>query len=520
MPVLDRRLGRGHNPAAVDQRADETRTAGRGLILIAGAKVYFIITAYAVHFLLPRLLGSPESFGLFSTAMSAVSILNNVLIASTVQTVSKLVSEDEGRAPVTLRQGLRIQLVVGGVLAGLFFLAAPVLAARFLRDPTLTPLLQTGASVVLAYALYATLVGSLNGRRLFSRQAGLDATFSTLRTVGILTGAVVGVGALGAITGFASAALGVLLIALLVVGLGRRGEALPLGRWLGFMAPLWAFQIFLNGILLIDVLVLKGTVADLAVETGMDAAAAAALASEQVGFYSAAQKFAFVPYQLMLSMTFVVFPMISRATSMGDAAAARETIRGAMRFSLLVLVAVAAPIAGAADGIMTLAYPDEYLAGSGALGVLVFGAAAFALFVITATAMSGSGRPGVSAVIGAVGLAAVVVGNRVLVEMVGIGDQTVVAAAAGTTIGMVLALIAGGAVIKRTFGAFMPPLSVARALFAGTVAFSVARWVPHTGLMAVVALAAGFAAYLAALAATRELGPADLATVRRILRRK
>ena len=504
----------------MSRAADDSRTAGRGLILIAGAKIYFIVTAYAVHFLLPRLLGSPESFGLFSTAMSAVSILNNVLIASTVQTVSKLVSEDEPRSPATLQQGLRIQLVVGGVLAGTVFAMAPPFAEHALRDPTLTPLLQVAASVVLAYALYAALIGSLNGRHLFHKQAGLDATFSTLRTGGILAGAVVGAGALGAITGFASAAVGVLLIALVVVGIGHRGEGFELRRWLRFMAPLWVFQIFLNGILLSDVLVMKGTIADLGVEAGMGAKEAASAASEYVGFYSAAQKFAFVPYQLMLSMTFIVFPMISRATTLGDTEAAKRTIRGAMRLSLLILVSVAAPIAGAADGIMTLVYPDEYLAGSGALGVLVFGAAAFALFVITATVMSGAGRPGVSATIGGVGLVAVVVMNRVLIELVGLGDQTVVAAATGTTIGMGLALVAGGIVLRRSFGAFMPPLSMARALLAGAAAFAVARYVPHTGLMAIVALAAAFAAYVAVLAVTRELGAEDLATLRNVVRRR
>ena len=38
----------------------------------------------------------------------------------------------------------------------------------------------------LCYALYAALVGSLNGRRMFLHQAGLDITFSTVRTFGIL----------------------------------------------------------------------------------------------------------------------------------------------------------------------------------------------------------------------------------------------------------------------------------------------------------------------------------------------
>jgi len=170
---------------------------------------------------------------------------------------------------------------------------------------------------------------------------------------------------------------------------------------------------------------------------------------------------------------------------------------------------------------MSLVYPAEYAPGAGALGVLVFGAAALALFVICATAMSAAGRPGVSLTAAAVGLVAVVVGNVVWVRLAGIdGAATVTAAAAGTTTGMFISLVLGGVIIRRAFGAFMAPLSVARALFAGGGAFAAARLLPHTGLMAVVALATGFVVFLALLAVTGEIGRDDLATVRRIVRRR
>lgn len=43
-----------------------------------------------------------------------------------------------------------------------------------------------------------------------------------------------------------------------------------------------------------------------------------------VGVYKAAQTFAFLPYQLLLSVTFVVFPIVNRATLEGT-----KTPRGA-----------------------------------------------------------------------------------------------------------------------------------------------------------------------------------------------
>ncbi len=95
----------------------QARSAGRGVLSITGAKLYFIVAGYAVQLLLPRLLGTPEAFGLYSAAMNVVSILNNVLVAATVQSVSKHVSEDLDHAGTTLRQGLLLQLTIGGGLA-------------------------------------------------------------------------------------------------------------------------------------------------------------------------------------------------------------------------------------------------------------------------------------------------------------------------------------------------------------------------------------------------------------------
>lgn len=485
---------------------------------IAGAKVYFILTSYAVQLLLPRLLGSPEEFGLYAKAMAAVSILNNVLIAATIQSVSKFVSQHEERSPAILRQALKLQLFVGGALAAALFFVAPLIG-DFHHDEAIVPLMQVASVVVFAYALYATMVGSLNGRRLFQRQAGLDGTFSTLRTAGILGGAaLLGWGALGPLTGFAAAATGISIAAMFVVGFGGRGEPLPLKTWAAFMMPIWLYQGLLNGMLQLDVQVLAKTVTELGVAAG--SADPSAEANRYVGFYRAAQTFAFVPYQLILSMTFIVFPMVSKAMASGDEAAARKTIRGATRFSLLVLLSIAAPIAGAADGVMRIAYPDEYLAGAPALGILVFGVACFALFVIAATILTSAGRPSLAAMIGAVGLAIVVAGNFFLVRRAGLGEGTLPAAALGTSLGMAVAFVLAAAAVYERFKTFVAPMTFARALGAGAVAYAVAHHVPHASrLLAIGALAAGFFAFLATLFALRELTGTDIRAVKKMLKR-
>ena len=488
---------------------------------MSGSKLYFVLAGYAVQLFMPRLLGSPEAFGVYSTAMSLVSILNNVLIAATIQVVSKRISEDSSSAAQSLRQALVLQSLVGLSVAGLLALGAGQLASEFLLDPQLAPLLRLCAVVVVSYALYAALIGALNGSQNFLAQAKFDITYTTLRSGGMLAAAALGLGAVGAFGGFALAAVLVMLAALFVVGIGKAGGPSAWRAWVALMAPLWLYQLCLNVVLQIDTSLLKRTVAELAMTSGTAAAGAADVASRYVGFYRAAQTFAFVPYQLILSVAFVIFPMVSEATSLGREEEARSYIQGALRFSLLVLLALASPIAGASGSVLHLVYPNEYLAGASALSVLSLGMVCFALFVIAATIISGAGRPGLAATVACAAVAVVIGGNLLLVRWAGLGEYTLLAAASGTSLGTSIALIAMATAVYLRFRAFIPLLTVARCLVAAAVGFGAAHFVPASSkLMSLVALITGGVGYVVALLGSGELGKRDLEAIQRVLRRR
>ncbi|MBN1653888.1 MAG: oligosaccharide flippase family protein [Deltaproteobacteria bacterium] len=502
------------------QPSESVMKAGRGLLSITASKLYFILAGYAVALTLPRLLGTPEAFGLYSATVSSISVINNVMNVATIQTVSKRISENLEQASTTLREGLRLQLLVGGVLGGTFFFAAPILAKNLLLDPLMVPYFRVVSIVLFSNALYATLVGSLNGRQLFQRQAALDMTYTTLRSTCILGAAALGLGVLGALSGLSCSVLILLVISLYVVGIGRPSNRLVWKRWLALMAPLWLYHLSINLILLIDMLVLKRTVAAIALAAGETPAIAADIASRYAGFYKAAQTFAFVPYQLLLPVTFIVFPMVSKTISDDDIVSTRNTIREAMRFSLLACLAIASPIAGAASGVMRLAYPVEYLAGSGALSVLTLGIACFALFVISATLLSGAGHPTAAAVIGIFSLCIVVTGNVSLLYLAGIGDQTLVAVATGTTMGTSFALVVSAYAVYRYLGATIALASLCRGLLAALAGFLTAYIVPsNTRLFSLAALVAGGLVYLAALFVLREIRQSDIEMIKRLARK-
>jgi O-antigen/teichoic acid export membrane protein len=212
--------------------------------------------------------------------------------------------------------------------------------------------------------------------------------------------------------------------------------------------------------------------------------------------------------------------MISKATSLGDREATKSTIQHAMRFSLLLLLLVAAPISGAAKGVLQLAYPADYVAGAPALSILVLGVAAFALFAVAATAISGAGQPSLAAGIAAVALATVVAANRVLILDADLGSATLPAAATGTTIGMVVALVGSAVTIYALFGVFIPALTWLRGAAAAVVGYATAFWFPSSSPpLALGALAVGFSAALVVLLATGEVSAKDWLAFKRIVRR-
>src|SRR5690242_1622359 len=73
------------------------KSAGRGTIYITIAKLYFIVSGYAIYFFLPRILSAQE-FGQYGFVTGVVSIINAVIVIGTQQAVSKFVSEDTRRA--------------------------------------------------------------------------------------------------------------------------------------------------------------------------------------------------------------------------------------------------------------------------------------------------------------------------------------------------------------------------------------------------------------------------------------
>jgi stage V sporulation protein B len=492
------------------QRGEAAVVAGRGAIFIGFAKLYFMLSGFLQQVLLTRLVGLAE-FGAFAVVNNVISIVNNTVVQATIQAVSKFTAEDDARAGAVQRAGLRMQAVLGAALALAFFLGAPFIAA-FEEAPRYTAYFRIAAVIPFLYALYAVFVGSANGLRRFRTQASFDVGFSTAKTVLLL-----GLAALwkvtGAFVGFAAAAAFILAVASRVMRLPTgAGERFPTGRLAGYMSAVVTYGLLLNLALNYDLPLLHHFAGKSA-----DAAVAATVA----GHYQALRTLALLPYQALIVVTFVIFPLISRATFLDDREATRVYVAQTLRYALILAAAMGVVLAARPAALLGVLYKPEYGAGAPALPILVGGECCLALLGVACAILNAAGRTRATLSLMALTVAVGASAAGILVPAAAVGTPMLMAAASATALGMAAGLVAAIFYLRARLGGTPPIATVARVAVAMGAATVAARLVPgHGKILGLAATAVAGVVYAAALLFTGELGPQDRAKLARVLRRK
>ncbi len=382
-----------------EHRDAEVKKAGRGFIVITIAKLWFMVTGASIQLGLPILFSSAEDFGVFKIVTEAVSLINMVVIAGTLQSVSKLVSEKPERANKLLNLALKFQFLVGVPIALAYVLLSPQIAG-FFNDPSLSDLIRLSGFIVLSYAFYAVFVGYLNGRKMFVRQATLDICFATMKTIGILGAVVIGLGVAGAVSGFVGAAIIIVILSgLWTLKISKQEpaiEALEPGtgkRLLAYFVTVMFYTFALNALMRADLFALKSIIGDIPVAfEGWDFLFKS-ISDKFAGLYGAVLNVARIPYQGVIAVTFVIFPMISASTFSEDHEATQRYIVSTLRYCLLLITSVAFLLILNADSIIAGLYSVEYQAASGALSILSISIVFFAILFVTTTMIIGAGRP-------------------------------------------------------------------------------------------------------------------------------
>lgn len=449
-----------------------------------------------------------------------------------------MIARTLGHERDAFRAVFRIHVVLAVILASAFALLSPLIA-RFENAPHITvpPLMSV---VVLLYGTYAPVVGLLNGRGEFSRQAALDVTFAVLRTVGMVALGFLFVhrgwaGVTGATAGFIVAATCIVPLALrLALPLRTSPEVkdsenlpdrdgAPFRRdpeartrpetpttklYLLQLWPLAAAQFCTNLVMQVDIMMLGHFLSP--------QAGSATAADEWVGVYRACQLFAFLPYQLLLSITQVLFPMVARAKAEGDSLRVRLYVERGARLAAIASGMMVSVLVGMPRAVLAFAYPAEVaLRGADTLRILALGQGAYTMLAIATTVLSSLGRELVSFLLTLGALVTVLIACVGLTSRASFGEHQLEATALATTIGLTLALGFAAVAVRGATGGFVPLRTLARVLLALGLAAGVGsmmppygRWFTPVGACVVAVV------YVVALALTRELTRADAHALR------
>ncbi|MDJ0763471.1 MAG: oligosaccharide flippase family protein [Myxococcota bacterium] len=507
---------------------DIVRSTGRGVIFITLAKMWFMLTGYVVAFGLPRIFkwaadGDADQgqalYGTYKIVFMGVSFINNGIITGTIQAVSKFTSEDVSNAGAVRRLALRIQGGLGIAIAVLYAGFAGFLS-DVLGSKDLAFLMRISSGIIVAYSCYAVFIGSFNGRRLYSRQALFDFSYQTMKTMLILVLAAVGFEVLGTVLGFLIAAVVIAIAAALVSGVSGQG-GFSARRYLSFAALLFVYTFLLNLVMSLDLFLLKGIAASAAIQAGHDAEAASSISKTLVGQYSAAQALALIPYQAILSIAFVAFPMISKVTFSKDTEKTRIYVQKTLRFSMILIAGLAAVFGALPEQSLGLLFESEYVVAADALSILYVGIAAFGMMATCNTILNGAGLPWRAMAVVLVTLIAVVTSVTLSLKFSGLGPSALKATAIGSTIGMGFGLVVSGIVVYHRFGTFWPWMTGFRVLLAVTAAVSLGRYVlPDAGKVVTLAeCIAVVVVYFLVLVTLREFSREDMDQLRQIFSR-
>jgi stage V sporulation protein B len=510
----------------------DARTAGRGGVAVLGAKLFFLVVGFAQQPLL-RLVVGLNGFGALAQALACSNVVNNVVVSSGMQGVSRATAGAKGHEREVLRVALRVHAPLALVVAGAMAVLTP-LYAHFERAPDVVAPLLVLAGVAFFYSLYAPLIGYLNGRGRFGRQALLDVIFATLRTLGL-----VGLGyafVKGGLSGVLGTTVGWLGAAVIIVPLAARSTGLGVpsmpgappapgvptaGAYLRVLAPIAGAQLCTNVLMQIDILLLGRFLSEGAASMGMGGEAQRKAVEQWLAVYKECQTFAFLPYQLLFSITLILFPLLARANAEGDGAAVRGHIARGARLAaifggLLVAVVVALP-----GSMLSFAYGAEDAAkGADVLRMMALAQGAFAMLGIATTVLTSLGRERMAALVTLGAVLTVGGACALLVPGAAFGHDQLVRSALASGGALLVALGVAAALVRNRTDAFVPVATTLRVGVALAACVAVGLVTPRFGRL-VTPLLAGVVGvgYLLLLVLTGEIGAADLAMVRGIVRR-
>jgi len=464
----------------------------KGVISIFLAEALIIPTGFITAVFLTRRLG-PASYGLFALVTRLILWIEWLGSSLFSKATIKYVGEaDDWRPPAAT--AFQLTSVISAGLVIILWVGAPALS-RLFEAPSLVTYLRIFAIDIPIYGFARVFCDILVGRGFFKERARVSAGRRIARLFLIIIFVELGFSVNGAIIGMIGASVTEVAICLLYSQPRFHTKiSFPFRHFWAFGTPLFLSALCLT-IIRMDILFLKAL-------GGSDV---------ETGYYGAAQNITILLSMVSTSMTPPLLSTISNMLKNEKAHEARHISLIVTRASIMILP-VAAMIAGASHEIVILIFGPAYSAAGSILSCLVFAALGLHIVNTSITLISSMERQRWALRI-----------SFPLVPIATIGHLFMIPQMGGLGAAMVSATVAWVGASVSTFAALslwgikLPFKTLVTSVFSAVIFYFAASLWPATGLMLLIKMAALTASVVLCFMFLREITGRETAVVRSMI---
>ena len=476
------------------------QSTGAGTVWLMLSVMASLISNYFLHLWVAHFLGA-QWYGTFGILLSLYLINDAVLNVGIPRAVSKFISESGEKFWPIVKASLKVQLLLS-LLFVIIYIAFADLFSQLLKDHSLFPYIIFLGIMVLPLSLFSLfLSGYLNGLRLFREQALIKTVFPIARTL------------LAVILVWAGLAIWGILLAYLIsimIGLAmsyyyirrfREKKMMPISAkpLLLFALPLMAAVLAMALLRNVNILFIKSLLAD----------------NISVALYTAAFTLSNISYLVFTALPLTITPAVSKAAAERNVPLVQKYISSSIRYSLLLLLPVAALVSATSSALLSWLYPSSYAQAGPLLAVLIFASTFLVLFYILLAVITASGSPVIELFFSLFFLALLIFLNFLLIPRSGLLGSAY--AQLGTSL---LAMLGAAAFVFARYKTLVSIVSLLKMVAAATGIYILATYWQYSGTFLLFNYVGLFLLYILILFLFGELGKEDLDLVKKVLRMK
>lgn len=424
---------------------------GKATIYMTISSIFFIISGYVINIWLGRFLG-PELYGIYGVTIALWSLVTIVLVAGVPQAITKLISTNQSETDNILKSSIILQIISAVVFTLIYYLLADFIAS-LLNDSKLSEYIRLSSLIIPTYTLFSLFNNYYNGQQKFGIQASMNLIYSIIKTV------------LSVVLGYFLLLKGVMIALILSPILPlilfmkipkMRLKSYPYKKILMLSITFVGFSIFSTAQTSLDLFFIKTI-----------------LQSDQLaGFYTASQNISRIPFYIINSLSFVIFPVIAFNITNNNNEHNKQVISNAIRYACLILIPLAFIISATSNQLIDLLYTNIYAEASGSLSILIIGTIFYNLLFIFSYILNGAGKTLTSIYICILGNIVTIILCIILIPV-----YSLVGAAISTVIGCLIAMILAAIFVYRQFNILVSIKSLMKIVSSSLLVYIIAKYI-------------------------------------------